>query len=125
MGCRTVNESTVAGTYRLRTPCVTATVVLNRDHTFSQSVQTSSGQTKQLKGEWRLTGADNKGIIGHLIAPFSKFVDLEPFLDLSHDARGEVVPGMSPTAETLGLSVSIGPIMVQCSNSEYKADYNK
>lgn len=125
-GCRTVKDSTLVGTYRVETPCTSASLTLNSNHTFEQSVRTTSGETKQIKGTWRLgERSGNAGFISRVITPVSKPVEFEPFLDLVKGGHSQEVKGAMFVAETSGPVIRMGPLVVSCPDSSYKVDYIK
>jgi hypothetical protein len=125
-GCRTVKEATLLGTYRLETPCTSASLTLNSDHTFEQNVRTSSGESSQLKGKWKLGHRSaNAGFISHVIAPVSKPVQFEPFLDIVENGHAKQVSGAFFVAESLGRVIRLGPLVISCPNSASEVDYTK
>jgi hypothetical protein len=120
LGCHVTSERFIVGTYRAEAPCVTITLVLNRDHSFVQSARTAAGETKQVKGKWfiRQWGTDH---------PTEKTVDFDSFLDFHEDYHGrEGGPGETGfIPERWPRGVLMGPIIVQCPDSGYKIDYVK
>ena len=119
-GCRVTDERLIVGTYRAEAPCVTITLVLNRDHSFVQSARTTGGETKQVKGRWfiRQWSTDHHT---------EKTVDFESFLDFHEDYHGRE-GGLGETGfvpERWPRGVLMGPIIVQCPDSGYKIDYVK
>src|SRR5271168_952888 len=68
VACTVTREESIAGTYVLEAPCLTATLVVKRDHSFLQTVRTDSGETNRLTGVWSV---DREG-----------FVYFRPILDL-------------------------------------------
>ena len=125
-GCRRVTEPNLVGTYRLETPCVTVSLILNQDHSFVQSARTSSGETKKITGKWSLSNRRNEkdgSNADRLIAPISQPLEFDSFLDLVHDNHGEQLGGGSFLAESVGATIRFGPVIVHCSDSEYKVDY--
>jgi hypothetical protein len=120
LGCQVTSEWFIVGTYRAEAPCVTITLVLNRDHSFVQSARTTAGETKQVTGKWfiRQWGTDH---------PTGKTVDFDSFLDFHEDYRGrEEGPGETGfIPERWPRGVLMGPIIVQCPDSGYKIDYVK
>jgi hypothetical protein len=116
LGCHVTSERLIVGTYRAEAPCVTITLVLNRDHSFLQTVRTTSGETKQLTGKWTI-GQWGQGI---------KTVDFDSFLDFSkneHGLQGSGGTGFRPELWPRG--ILMGPVIVECSESSYKIDYVK
>jgi len=120
LGCHVTSERFIVGTYRAEAPCVTVSLVLNQDHSFVQSVRTTSGETKQLKGKWlmRQWRIDDDGV---------STVDFDSFLDFHEDWRGrEGGPGETGfTPERWPRGILMGPIIVKCPDSDYKIDYVK
>jgi hypothetical protein len=106
------SERFIVGTYRAVAPCETITLVVNRDLSFVQSVRTSSGETNQLSGRWSVDKA-------------TKWLDFEPFLDFRSDDRGRQIGGFSSFAEMLPGSVTMGPMILKCPDSDHKIDYVK
>jgi hypothetical protein len=99
---------------------VTITLVLNRDHSFVQSVRTTSGETKQLTGKW---GVDQWNTDHQMV----KTVDFDSFLDFSEDEHGREggSGGTGFRPERWPRGVLMGPIIVRCPDSSYKIDYVK
>ncbi len=120
LGCHVTSERSIVGTYRAEAPCVTITLVLSGDHSFVQSVRTTSGETKQLIGKWSIDQWD----IDHQVV---KTVDFDPFLDFSEDEHGrQGKPGRTGfRPERWPRGVLMGPIIVKCPDSGYKIDYVK
>jgi hypothetical protein len=117
LGCHVTSERFIVGTYRAEAPCVTITLVLNRDHSFVQSARTTSGETKQLTGKWNIDQW----------AQGVKTVDFDAFLDFHEDYHG-LEGGLGETGfipERWPRGVLMGPIIVQCPDSGYKIDYLK
>ena len=117
-GCRTISESNLIGVYQAESPCVTASLALNKDHSFEQSLRTRSGETKRVMGKWKLMEG-NSSFAG-------KQVSFSPsFLDMVHDSQGVQVGGATLAAEGIGFAVHSGPIIVACPETSYKIDYVK
>ena len=114
------SKQSVQGTYRAETPCVTITLLLNRDHSFVQSVRTTSGEKKELAGKWSI---DQFNIDHKMI----ETVDFDSFLDFSEDERGRQggPGGTGFRTERWPRGVIMGPVIVHCPNSSYKVDYVK
>ncbi len=119
-GCHVTSERYIAGTYRAEAPCVKITLVLNQDHSFVQSVRTTSGEKKELVGKW---GIDQKSIDHQMV----EMVDFDSFLDFSEDERGRQggLGGTGFRPERWPRGILMGPIIVQCTDSSYKIDYVK
>jgi hypothetical protein len=66
-GCLVKSDRFVAGTYHAESPCATITLIVQRDHSFVQSVHTNAGGVNQLSGSW---DRDEKG-----------WITFRPFLD--------------------------------------------
>ena len=113
-GCRTIEESNVVGTYRASAPCVTISLVLNADHSFVQSLRTTSGFTKELRGSWSLDPSTDR-----------KLIEFKPFLDLLHGERGEQVGGVELRAESIGPILQMGPLIAACPESTHEMNYVK
>lgn len=112
LGCRVTSERWIVGTYRAKSPCVTITLVVNRDHSFVQTVLTNSGGTNQVVGKWTVNSK-------------TAWVDFKPFLDFRNDAHGRQVGGASFIADAMPKGIAMGPIIVQCPDSGYEIDYVK
>jgi hypothetical protein len=126
LGCQPVSERTLIGTFEAETPCVTVSIVFNKDHSFVLSTKTPSGEMRQIKGKWEFEALDKSAtLFDRVLAPFSRFVSAEPFLDFSHNARGEQTAGASLKTESIGPSMHIGPDVIQCPDSRYEIDYIK
>jgi hypothetical protein len=111
-GCHVTSERFVVGTYRAEAPCETVTLVLNRDHSFVQSVRTKVGETNRLTGRWTVDGR-------------TAWVDFQPFLDFREDVHGIQVGGASYVAEVMPRGITMGPIIVKCPDSDHMIDYIK
>lgn len=118
LDCRVTSERFIVGTYRAGTPCVTITLVLNRDHSFVQSARTASGETRWLNGKWFV----HEWSIDHRA---EKTVDFDSFLDFHEDYAGRGVGEAGFTPELFPRGILMGPIIVKCPESGYKVDYVK
>jgi len=112
LACTTTSEPRLVGTYRADGQCVAITLVLNPDHSFVQTAQTQTGKANRLTGKWRV---DKKG----------NTIDFQPFLDFLNNMQGRQVGGATFPAETMGLFVRIGPVIVRCPDSDHQIDYVK
>jgi hypothetical protein len=112
LGCSTVNESRLVGTYRADGSCVTITLVVNSDHSFVQSAETRSGEINRVTGRWNVGEKD-------------RTINFEPFLDFINDRHGRQVGGASFPPESMGLFVRLGPVVVKCPDSNRQIDYVK
>lgn len=112
LGCNTVNESRLVGTYRADGLCVAITLTVNPDHSFVQSAETRTGEKNRLTGKWSVDKKD-------------KTVTFEPFLDFLNDTQGKQVGGASFPPETTGLGIKMGPVIVRCPDSDHEVDYLK
>jgi hypothetical protein len=120
LGCHITSERFIVGTYRAEASCVTITLVLNRDHSFVQSVRTKTGETNQLKGKWFI----RQWSIDHRT---QETVDFDSFLDFHEDYHGrDGVPGETGfTPELLPKGITMGPIIVNCPDGPDQIDYVK
>lgn len=112
IACTVTNERRIVGTYRAECPCVSITLILNRDQSFVQRVRPASGETKELGGKWFVR---------------DKIVHFTPFFDFSQDYRG-INSGVGETGfipELWPRGMTMGPIVVQCPESAYELDYVK
>lgn len=107
-----ISEQTIVGTYRAEAPCATITLIVNRDHSFVQSVRTNSGEANQLSGKWSVDKAH-------------KTVDFEPSLDFIDDDRGRRIRGSIFVPELMPRGLTMGPIIVKCPDSPHQIDYVK
>jgi hypothetical protein len=112
LACRVTTERFLVGTFRAEAPCETVTLVLNRDHSFVQSVRTKIGETNQLTGKWTV---DRR----------TAWVDFEPFLDFREDVHGRQVRGANYIPEVMPRGITMGPIIVKCPDSDHEIDYIK
>lgn len=112
LGCSTVNESRLVGTYRADGSCVTITLSVNPDHSFVQNAETRTGETNRLTGRWSV---DKR----------RKYIDFEPFLDFLNDDHGRQVGGASFPPQVMGLGIELGPVIVKCPDSNHQIDYIK
>jgi hypothetical protein len=112
LGCPVTSERFIAGTYRAEAPCGTITLVVNRDHSFVQSVQMKSGDANQLSGKW------------HVERNY-RTVRFEPFLDFLDDTRGRQQRERGFSADVMPRGISMGPIIVKCPDSSHEIDYVK
>jgi hypothetical protein len=112
IGCSTVNESRLIGTYHGDGSCVTITLVVNADHSFVQQVQTRAGETNELAGRWKVDRKD-------------KSITFEPFLDFLNDARGRQIGFSTLSPEVMGWMIKMGPVIVKCPDSNHQIDYVK
>jgi len=95
---------------------VTITLVMNEDHSFVQSVRTTSGDSKQITGRWKIEES-RQGV---------KTVDFDSFLDFSNDFRGsQVGEGTGFWPERFPRGILMGPIIVKCPDSSHEIDYVK
>jgi hypothetical protein len=90
--CGTPTESQLVGKYRVESTCMTASLVLNKDHSFSQNVHLKTGETRQVQGTWRLEPSPKVSkaahtVMGRLIARYSPRVAISPYLDVGVDDR--------------------------------------
>ena len=124
LGCKTVNESTLVGTYESSCPCVTITLVIKADHSFVQTARANSGETVQIMGKWRLDEPGRKDTaLDRLI---HRWVAFEPFLYLNDKGHLETSPRDYQQAETIGFLIQIGsPLYITCPDgTRHQADYN-
>ena len=116
VGCHVTSERSIVGTYKAEAPCVTITLAVKQDHSFVQSVRTTSGETRQLTGKWTI----------HEWGQGLTTVDFDPFFDFLNDEHGDA--GSSGTGfrpERWPRGILMGPIIVKCPESSYKIDYVK
>lgn len=93
-------------------PCVTITLSVNKDHTFTQEAKTKQGEANRLMGNWKIDS--------------SQIIMFEPFLDFIDDPRGrDGNNGTGFRAERWPRGIMMGPIIVKCPESSYKVDYVK
>lgn len=112
LGCFTVKEHRVVGTYRAKAPCVTITLTVKPDHSFVQTAQTDRGQISRITGTWSV----DKG---------PKIIIFKPFLDFLSDEGGRQVDLATFGPEDFGAAVVMGPAVVSCDKSVQEADYVK
>jgi hypothetical protein len=112
LGCSTVNESRLVGKYSANGSCVNITLVVNADHSFVQTAETRDSATGQLRGAWSI---DKK----------TKTMTFQPFLDFLNDDHGRQLGFTSFTPEMMGMVVEMGPVIVECPDSQHKIDYVK
>jgi hypothetical protein len=111
LGCHVTSERFIVGTYRAEASCAVITLVVNRDHSFAQSVRTNTGEVNQVTGTWAL---DEKG-----------WITLRPFLDFLRDDHGRQLEGAFFRPELLPRGVTLGPIVMKCPDSDHQIDYVK
>jgi hypothetical protein len=107
--CTVAREESVAGTYVLEAPCVTATLLVRRDHSFTQIVRTGPGEVNRLTGEWSF---DREG-----------FVYLRPILSLQETPLGTKIGGLTGKVEWSLDGRRIGPEIVKCADSSHEENY--
>lgn len=116
IGCHVTSERSIVGTYKAEAPCVTITLAVKQDHSFVQSVRTTSGDTRQLTGKWTI----------HEWRQGVTTVDFDPFLDFINDEHGGAESGGTGfRPERWPRGILMGPIIVKCPESSYKIDYVK
>jgi hypothetical protein len=93
LGCHVTSERFIVGTYQAEAPCVTITLVLNRDHSFVQSVRAHTGEINRLSGEWT---TDKYG------------VTFKPFLDFLNDDHGRQLQFASFSPEVMPRGITNG-----------------
>jgi hypothetical protein len=80
-GCSVVvSDAEAPGTYTANADWGTSTIVLAKDHTFSQTVRLKSGVTKQVNGRWKIDNHPGS-------TPFTT-INLTPFFNVTHDKDG-------------------------------------
>ena len=115
VACYVTSERSIVGTYKAETPCVTITLAVKQDHSFVQSVRTTSGDTRQLTGKWTIHQRQG-----------DTTVDFDPFLDFINDEHGGAEGGGTGfRPERWPRGILMGPIIVKCPESSYKIDYVK
>jgi hypothetical protein len=109
LGCFATNDASVTGTYTAAAPCVTITLVVNKDHSFLQTIRETPGKTYQRSGRWRL---DHGG---------SFFFES----NADQSLRGIYKVGFPPdgTVERWPRGKLLGPIIVTCPDSAHEIDY--
>jgi len=112
LGCHTVNESKLIGTWRAEASCVTITLVVNPDHSFVQSVRTHTDEINRLTGRWSLDRRD-------------KMMTFRPFLDFLNDRNGRQMGFASFPPVVMGPVIEMGSIIVKCPDSDHQIDYVK
>ncbi len=113
LGCRTVNESRLVGTYLAKASCLTITVGVNSDHSFLQTVmRTTVGETNRLAGKWSVDKKD-------------RVMTFEPFLDFLNDEHGRKLEFASFRSEIIGPVIEMVPIIVKCRDSVHELYYVK
>lgn len=113
VGCSITNEKYIVGTWQAEAPCEAITLSVNRDHSFVQSVRTSSGDLRSLLGRWHFDSIRG-------------WIDFEPFLDFANDTNGRRVASFgSPHVELLPKGPTMGPLLIKCPDSFHQIDYVK
>jgi hypothetical protein len=93
--CQTTSERYIVGVYRASTPCVTLTLVLNKNHSFVQTAKAKSGETQSLTGKWFVSHWE----IDHRI---QKTVDFDSFLDFHEGLKGSGGSGVQVLSRNCG-----------------------
>jgi hypothetical protein len=82
LGCSAiVTDDQAPGTYKADADWGVSTIVISKDHSFSQTVTLKNGQTKQLSGHWKISR--NTGDISYTT------ISLSPFFNITHDKQGQ------------------------------------
>jgi hypothetical protein len=111
MACPVTSERFIVGTYRAESPCSDITLVVSRDHSFAQSVHTHAGGANQVSGKWTI---DEKG-----------WITFKPFLDFLNDDQGRQLEAAFFRPEVLPRGITMGPVVIKCSDSSHQIDYVK
>ena len=97
---RKIHDSDLFGTYIANPDWGTSTLVLNSDHTFTQTVTTKTGSSKSVHGKWELT------------SDLQTLVLSQKFLSVTHDQQGTEADGDASSVERGlfgGIEISADP----------------
>lgn len=89
-GFRALTEQDVVGTYQANAEWGGSTLVPNPDHSFEQTVVRNDGTQASTHGTWQLNLFSGKNASHGIIV-------LKPFLEVSHDHKGDPVDGGVPS----------------------------
>ena len=112
IGCSSLNERQLIGTYKAEVSCVTISLVLRQDFSFTQTVRTSTGGFNELEGTWSLDRKTNS-------------LSFTPFLDFIDNTSGKRVRSSIFSPERIAISIALGPIIVKCPDSNAEVNYIK
>jgi hypothetical protein len=89
-GFRALTERDVVGTYEANAEWGESTLVLHPDHSFEQTVLRNDHTQASTKGTWELDLFTENGLSHGIIV-------LKPFLEVSHDHKGDSIDGGVPS----------------------------
>jgi hypothetical protein len=89
-GFRALTEREVVGSYEANAQWGKSTLVLHPDHSFEQTVVRNDHTQASTKGTWQLDLLAGKNASYGIII-------LKPFLEVSHDHKGDPVDGGLPS----------------------------
>jgi hypothetical protein len=89
-GFRAISDQDVIGTYEANAQWGQSTLVLRSDHSFEQTVVRNDHTQARTKGTWKLDLFAEDGSSHGIIV-------LKPFLEVSHDHKGDPVDGAVPS----------------------------
>lgn len=112
LGCRTVNEVRLVGTYHAYASCVDVRLVVNPDHSFVQTAWIRGASENELSGSWSIDKKD-------------RTITFKPFLDFLNDDHGRQLGFASFSPEVFGTVLELGPIIVKCPDSDHEINYSK
>lgn len=111
IACYTTSDRFIVGTYKAESPCSNITLIVNRDHSFAQRVQTRDGKANSISGVWVV---DAKG-----------WITFKPFLDFLNNTQGQQLEAAIFRAELLPKGITLGPFVIKCPDSDHQIDYVK
>jgi hypothetical protein len=88
---RSPTNSQMVGQYRAEFPWGPASLTLNADHSFKQTMRTKTGEFQEITGRWKLDGS------------WPAHLSLEPYWDLTHFGPGGRLSGAYLSVESWGL----------------------
>jgi hypothetical protein len=80
---RRSRDADIVGTFQANPKWGTSTLVIRSDHTFEQTVSTSSGSFRRVEGRWEL----------HTSTSGDSITFDQKYLSATHDEQGEEVDG--------------------------------
>lgn len=84
-----LTEQDVVGTYEADADWGKSILVLHPDHSFSQTVLRGNHSQTSITGTWKLRILNKRSSSGLLV--------LMPYLDMTHDGRGDRIDGALPS----------------------------
>ncbi len=113
LGCLVTKERSLVGSYKmLDLTCTEITLAVREDHTFEQVAKSPFRETvNRIDGHWSLHDG---------------WLEFKPFLNFTHNPRGQQIAGLYGRPERMPRGVTIGPEIASCPDGvAHKVDYIK